>query len=144
MQICWRDSSENTLECKRRGAYLPMNLTGRFASRVPCVSARTSERVGGFGRGRTADPNGQFCRQFSSDFWAQSKSVGEQGFGCLGHGVDLTLGYAGSRMVTRTRIVEIGNSRGIRVPKVLREQAQLPDEVELRAEQWPFDRPRHS
>jgi antitoxin MazE len=37
-------------------------------------------------------------------------------------------------MVTRTRIIQIGNSRGIRVPKVLLEQAQLPDEVELQAE----------
>ena len=37
-------------------------------------------------------------------------------------------------MLARTRIVRIGNSRGIRVPKVLLEQAQLPDEVELLAE----------
>jgi antitoxin MazE len=37
-------------------------------------------------------------------------------------------------MVTRTRIIQIGNSRGIRVPKVLLEQAELPDEVELQAE----------
>ena len=37
-------------------------------------------------------------------------------------------------MITKTRIVRIGNSRGIRVPKVLLEQAQLPDEVELQAE----------
>jgi antitoxin MazE len=37
-------------------------------------------------------------------------------------------------MTTRTRIIRIGNSRGIRVPKVLLDQAQLPDEVELRAE----------
>ena len=37
-------------------------------------------------------------------------------------------------MVTRTRIIQIGNSKGIRVPKVLLEQAQLPDEVELEAE----------
>jgi len=37
-------------------------------------------------------------------------------------------------MTTKTRIVRIGNSRGIRVPKVLLEQAQLPDEVELHAE----------
>ena len=37
-------------------------------------------------------------------------------------------------MTTRTRIVRIGNSRGIRVPKVLLDQAQLPDEVELHAE----------
>jgi antitoxin MazE len=37
-------------------------------------------------------------------------------------------------MMTKTRIVRIGNSRGIRVPKILLDQAQLPDEVELRAE----------
>ncbi len=37
-------------------------------------------------------------------------------------------------MIATTRIVRIGNSRGIRVPKVLLDQADLPDEVELRAE----------
>lgn len=37
-------------------------------------------------------------------------------------------------MITKTRIVRIGNSRGIRVPKVLLDQAQLPEEVELQAE----------
>ena len=37
-------------------------------------------------------------------------------------------------MITRTRIVQIGNSKGIRVPKVLLEHAQLPEEVELQAE----------
>ena len=37
-------------------------------------------------------------------------------------------------MTTKTRIVRIGNSRGIRVPKLLLDQANLPDEVELRAE----------
>jgi antitoxin MazE len=37
-------------------------------------------------------------------------------------------------MITKTRIVRIGNSRGIRVPKLLLDQADLPDEVELRAE----------
>jgi antitoxin MazE len=37
-------------------------------------------------------------------------------------------------MRTKTRIVRIGNSRGIRVPKILLDQAQLPDEVELHAE----------
>ena len=34
----------------------------------------------------------------------------------------------------KSRIVRIGNSRGIRLPKVLLEQAQLADEVELEAE----------
>ena len=37
-------------------------------------------------------------------------------------------------MITKTRIVQIGNSKGIRVPKVLLEHAQLPEEVELQAE----------
>ncbi len=37
-------------------------------------------------------------------------------------------------MTTKTHIVRIGNSRGIRVPKVLLEHAQLADEVELHAE----------
>ena len=37
-------------------------------------------------------------------------------------------------MITRTRIVQIGNSKGIRVPKVLLEHARLPDDVELQAE----------
>jgi len=37
-------------------------------------------------------------------------------------------------MTATTRIVRIGNSRGIRVPKLLLEQAQLPDEVVLQAE----------
>lgn len=36
--------------------------------------------------------------------------------------------------MTKTRIVRIGNSRGIRVPKILLDQAQLSDEVELHAE----------
>ena len=31
----------------------------------------------------------------------------------------------------KSRIVQIGNSRGIRLPKVLLEEAQLADEVEL-------------
>ena len=44
-------------------------------------------------------------------------------------------------MITKTKIVQIGNSKGIRVPKVLLEHAQLPDEVELQAEQRPADRP---
>jgi len=37
-------------------------------------------------------------------------------------------------MTTKARIVRIGNSRGIRIPKILLDQAQLPDEVELLAE----------
>jgi len=37
-------------------------------------------------------------------------------------------------MATRTHIIRIGNSRGIRVPKALLDQAQLPEEVELCAE----------
>jgi antitoxin MazE len=37
-------------------------------------------------------------------------------------------------MTAKTRIVQIGNSRGIRVPKALLDQADLPEEVALRAE----------
>jgi antitoxin MazE len=37
-------------------------------------------------------------------------------------------------MTTKTRIVRIGNSQGIRVPKPLLVQAQLPEELELYAE----------
>lgn len=37
-------------------------------------------------------------------------------------------------MAAKTRIVRIGNSRGIRIPKTLLEAAELPDEVELHAE----------
>jgi antitoxin MazE len=36
-------------------------------------------------------------------------------------------------MPTKTRIVRIGNSQGIRVPRALLEQAELPEEVELQA-----------
>jgi len=34
----------------------------------------------------------------------------------------------------KARIVRIGNSRGVRIPKPLLEQAGLPDDVELHAE----------
>lgn len=34
----------------------------------------------------------------------------------------------------KSRIVQIGNSRGIRLPKVLLDESQLTDEVELEAE----------
>jgi antitoxin MazE len=37
-------------------------------------------------------------------------------------------------MTIRTRIVKVGNTRGIRLPKLLLDQAQLPDEIELHAE----------
>ncbi len=37
-------------------------------------------------------------------------------------------------MTIKTRIVRIGNSRGIRIPKTLLEEADLPDEVELHAQ----------
>ena len=37
-------------------------------------------------------------------------------------------------MVAKARIIRIGNSRGIRVPKAVLDQARLPDEVELHAE----------
>jgi antitoxin MazE len=34
----------------------------------------------------------------------------------------------------KTRVVQIGNSRGIRIPKVLLEQTKMPEEVEISAE----------
>ena len=34
----------------------------------------------------------------------------------------------------KTRLVQIGNSRGIRLPKTILAEAQLEDEVELKAE----------
>ena len=37
-------------------------------------------------------------------------------------------------MIAKTRIVQIGNSKGIRVPKMLLDHAQLPDDVELQAD----------
>ena len=37
-------------------------------------------------------------------------------------------------MPTKTRNVRIGNSQGIRVPRALLEQAELPEEVELQAQ----------
>jgi antitoxin MazE len=36
--------------------------------------------------------------------------------------------------VMKIRVVRIGNSRGIRIPKVLLEQTGLPEEVEISAE----------
>jgi antitoxin MazE len=37
-------------------------------------------------------------------------------------------------MPTKTRIVRIGNSRGIRIPKTVLDEAELPEEVELHAQ----------
>lgn len=37
-------------------------------------------------------------------------------------------------MATKTRIVRIGNSQGIRVPRTLLDQAELPEEVELQVQ----------
>jgi antitoxin MazE len=37
-------------------------------------------------------------------------------------------------MTTRARLIRIGNSRGLRLPKALIEQAELSEEVELHAE----------
>ena len=37
-------------------------------------------------------------------------------------------------MATKTRIIRIGNSQGVRIPKPLLEQSGLGDEVELAAE----------
>ena len=47
----------------------------------------------------------------------------------------------------RARIVRVGNSRGVRIPKLLLDQAGLSDHVELHAEPGriviePVDRPR--
>ena len=36
--------------------------------------------------------------------------------------------------MTTTRIIRIGNSQGIRIPKAILEQAELPEKVVLRAE----------
>ena len=40
----------------------------------------------------------------------------------------------GTEVVVKARIVRIGNSQGVRIPKPLLEEAQLGDEVELRVE----------
>ena len=37
-------------------------------------------------------------------------------------------------MTVKTRIVRIGNSRGIRLPKALLDEAQLPEHVELESQ----------
>ncbi|WP_395144679.1 AbrB/MazE/SpoVT family DNA-binding domain-containing protein [Armatimonas sp.] len=37
--------------------------------------------------------------------------------------------------MVKTRLVKIGNSQGIRIPKLLLEQTQLTDEVELEVEE---------
>jgi antitoxin MazE len=53
-------------------------------------------------------------------------------WGCASSGGDyhvITLDLAAPM---RTRLVRIGNSRGVRIPKLLLEQAGLEDEVELR------------
>ncbi len=39
-----------------------------------------------------------------------------------------------NHMIVTTRIVRIGNSRGIRVPKLLLDRAALSEEVEIQAE----------
>ena len=50
--------------------------------------------------------------------------------------------------VVKTRIVKIGNSQGIRIPKLLLEQADFGEEVELELQEdrlviRPAQRPRH-
>jgi antitoxin MazE len=50
--------------------------------------------------------------------------------------------------VVKTRIVKMGNSRGIRIPKLLLDQLGLNEEVELAVQQnqlviRPVQRPRH-
>lgn len=54
----------------------------------------------------------------------------------LNHGVAVALRctYKVSTMAIKTRIVRIGNSQGIRVPRALLAQAKLPEEVELQAQ----------
>jgi antitoxin MazE len=42
--------------------------------------------------------------------------------------------YTVITVATKTRIVKIGNSRGIRIPKTLLDEADLPEEVELHAQ----------
>jgi antitoxin MazE len=42
--------------------------------------------------------------------------------------------YTVITVATKTRIVKVGNSRGIRIPKALLHEAALPEEVELHAE----------
>ncbi len=37
-------------------------------------------------------------------------------------------------MTVRSKVVKIGNSRGIRIPRIILEQAGLTDEVEMRVE----------
>lgn len=43
-------------------------------------------------------------------------------------------GFMWLRTRPSSRVVRIGNSRGIRIPKALRDEASLPEEVELHAE----------
>ena len=50
---------------------------------------------------------------------------------------------------TRSKIVKIGNSRGIRIPRTLLEQAGLSDEVEMMVQEnkliiWPAQKPRQN
>jgi antitoxin MazE len=47
---------------------------------------------------------------------------------------DFGRSYTVITMATKTRIVRIGNSRGIRIPKTLLDEANLPEEVELHAQ----------
>ena len=46
----------------------------------------------------------------------------------------LQCAYTVITMATKTRIVRIGNSQGIRIPKTLLDEADLPEDVELHAE----------
>ncbi len=48
----------------------------------------------------------------------------------------------------RTRIVKIGNSQGVRIPKLILEQSGIKDEVEIKAQNgniilFPTKQPRH-
>lgn len=51
----------------------------------------------------------------------------------MGKVCDYNVGTAHNREpLIKARIVQVGNSRGIRLPKALLEEAQLSDEVECR------------
>lgn len=52
-------------------------------------------------------------------------------------------------MVVRTRLIKIGNSQGLRIPKVMLEQLRLSDEVELEVQEnqlvvRPLQTPRYN
>jgi antitoxin MazE len=48
--------------------------------------------------------------------------------------LDIFASFRSSALVVRARLMRIGNSRGIRIPKPLLEQVGLRDTVQIRAE----------